>query len=378
MEYSMMILFCLFIVVILIVRAFIDKNIDKTKKNTLLITFSLEMFLMIVEAIANLISVGVINAPIWVNYFFQTCYFILLPCLAYSAFLLNALCDNSRMFTNKKIRYIAGIPALIMILIALINPATSWLFYVASDNTYHRGDLNFIQFIVTFFYMLTAFGTAIYKLINKKYFANRIVYVNTLFFTIIPVIGSIFQIVLSNIGRNYPFSLASIMLATIILYLSIMAGQVQLDFLTNLYNKNKLFNYLHIKMKPDEDNLYLILLDINKFKSINDNFGHIEGDNALRIFSSCLKDFCSKNSYFAARYGGDEFIIVVDDKNAVIDEVISNLSKEINEMNDSLDKEYKLYASIGYAKYSNKIKTIPEFIAIADEMMYKNKKGLVD
>lgn len=55
--------------------------------------------------------------------------------------------------------------------------------------------------------------------------------------------------------------------------------------------------------------LHSNITDIDSFKNINDFYGHNEGDNALLIVSSALKDFCRRNDCFCGRYGGDEFVI---------------------------------------------------------------------
>lgn len=56
--------------------------------------------------------------------------------------------------------------------------------------------------------------------------------------------------------------------------------------------------------------MYLLVLDVNRFKKINDEHGHAQGDLALKAIANCLKESCIEKSDFIARYGGDEFVIV--------------------------------------------------------------------
>jgi diguanylate cyclase (GGDEF)-like protein len=58
--------------------------------------------------------------------------------------------------------------------------------------------------------------------------------------------------------------------------------------------------------------MLLFMMDIDNFKSINDAYGHIEGDGALKAFSDAMKDVAIRYSAFIARYGGDEFCMVMD------------------------------------------------------------------
>ena len=114
------------------------------------------------------------------------------------------------------------------------------------------------------------------------------------------------------------------------------------------------------------------MIDIDRFKSINDTYGHLEGDKALKYMAKLISNVANKNGDFYARYGGDEFIIISKEEN---EENIISLIKSINlELTKTKeDLGYAFTTSIGYAIY-NKDKTIEETIEIADQNLYKAKE----
>jgi diguanylate cyclase (GGDEF)-like protein len=92
-----------------------------------------------------------------------------------------------------------------------------------------------------------------------------------------------------------------------------LAYRVVTDGLTGVGNRTALEDRLAAeceKARARKTPLGLILLDLDRFKGLNDNFGHQIGDEALRMVGACLRKFASQNR-FAARYGGEEFALIV-------------------------------------------------------------------
>ena len=121
-----------------------------------------------------------------------------------------------------------------------------------------------------------------------------------------------------------------------------------------------------------------MLADIDRFKLINDGFGHIEGDNALRnaakILKETIQEFKSEASLFLARYGGDEFAIIARTNDDTLQErIIEAIQKRTDKLNEN--QIYKIVFSIGAANYTTKYKTPAEFIAEADRKMYNVKEA---
>ena len=168
----------------------------------------------------------------------------------------------------------------------------------------------------------------------------------------------------------------------IMLYVYIVSlnDQVSIDELTRLNNRTQLKKYIvgeHARQGSDSVERYILMIDLNKFKYINDQFGHVEGDRALKRTADALKAACGESPLrsFIARYGGDEFIIIA--KTGDEDQILA-LSRSIKEklvaLNDAAGAKYELTASVGYASYSSsEIADFQGALARADEALYKEK-----
>ena len=145
------------------------------------------------------------------------------------------------------------------------------------------------------------------------------------------------------------------------------------DSLTEVNNRNMINHYLR-DIKNYNDTYYLLMIDIDNFKSINDTYGHVEGDKALKHMARILKDIASNNNCFLARYGGDEFIIIAkSDSEDYIKELIKTIHEQFKNTKEDLGYSYS--TSVGYTKMDNN-EDIDKNIARADKYLYKRKDQL--
>jgi two-component system chemotaxis family response regulator WspR len=86
------------------------------------------------------------------------------------------------------------------------------------------------------------------------------------------------------------------------------------DGLTGLSNRRHFDEYLELEWRRslrDQSQLSLLMIDVDYFKSYNDSFGHLEGDEALRKVATAIRDASARPSDLPARYGGEEFALVL-------------------------------------------------------------------
>ncbi len=151
------------------------------------------------------------------------------------------------------------------------------------------------------------------------------------------------------------------------------------DPLTEILNRrgfDRKLVELHQSIKDEQTNIAMVSIDMDGLKYINDTFGHVEGDIALKKFSECLtkalmpKEFC-------ARMGGDEFsaalIIDVPDRAELFRET---LNQYIMDENKNINEDYQLDYSMGICVVKEK-DSFMDCMYKADRRMYKNKKGKV-
>jgi diguanylate cyclase (GGDEF)-like protein len=106
------------------------------------------------------------------------------------------------------------------------------------------------------------------------------------------------------------------------------------DHLTDLHNRYYINNLLNKGFKVEKGRqLYVLFIDLNKFKAINDEYGHKVGDIILQESSKKLKDCFHRDSDILCRYGGDEFLAFVNvkDVDGNIEGIINRIKKKFEE-----------------------------------------------
>ncbi len=149
------------------------------------------------------------------------------------------------------------------------------------------------------------------------------------------------------------------------------------DTLTGLANRNALSSFVKQEFLRIERTLKKCLclyLDLNKFKPINDAYGHGVGDEVLIEVARRLKKLC-RVSDLAARVGGDEFVVVVTDVDAhfSLEELISRAQNTIKQPIYTSVGFVSISASVGYASYPDEASNLYELIRMADKRMFEVK-----
>ena len=153
----------------------------------------------------------------------------------------------------------------------------------------------------------------------------------------------------------------------------------QTDSLTGLANRREILSQLSdeiARMERGQKASTLVYVDLNKFKEINDKYGHKVGDNALVEFSQQMKVLLRDSDRFG-RIGGDEFVILLygtDDKETeIFFERIAQHDFTLNVNNTSV---VPITFSVGWVTWSAETSTVEEWLDKADEVMYEKKHNL--
>jgi diguanylate cyclase (GGDEF)-like protein len=152
------------------------------------------------------------------------------------------------------------------------------------------------------------------------------------------------------------------------------------DEITGLYNQRKLVEDLehHIaRFQHDGMGFSLLFVDIDYFKNVNDQFGHVIGSQILIDMSNVLKTQL-RSSDLVYRYGGDEFIVLLPRTSVEETKKIAlRISESVKaaEFNVNREEKYKLSLSVGIAGFPNDAATAKAIIEFADQMMYMSKKS---
>lgn len=268
------------------------------------------------------------------------------------------------------------VPILLMTILIITDPLTGYIFSIDADNLYKRGPFVFIHWIVCWGYMIVPTVQALSYAIKEKRKTKRVSAITMVLFIIAPFFANVVQILFygtTTIQVGYTIS-------GLTMFLRMQYELISRDGLTELNNRGAFDKYLDEKLDPDESRtICLILADIDGFKHINDVYGHIEGDRALKIVAKAIKETCDRFSerLFAARYGGDEFAIVVtgaSNPESMAFRIKTIFNEELERCISNSDVPYPLKLSIGHACGSvEKFAGAAALIKAADEEMYLNK-----
>ena len=149
------------------------------------------------------------------------------------------------------------------------------------------------------------------------------------------------------------------------------------DELTDWYNRRGLEKQggeLLGQAREEKLPLFLCVIDLDGMKHINDNFGHIEGDFALKKVCETIAGAC-RGEYLCARTGGDEFVVVAKDVSEMEGRAwMLKMEHELEKFNSSNAKPYPVHASYGITSHvPGETESMEQYIKESDEKMYRNK-----
>ena len=316
------------------------------------------------------------------RYFFSIAGYILRPAMVYPFILLMRDDSTTKL---KSLKYLDLIPFVYIFIIyqtpyvSLANPDFNLVFRFIEGNHFERGVLGYSSQVVTILYIVElSFLILERKFIDKK--ANMgIIFVVLLYIVSAMVLESIFSIRSLGIS-SCVFSVIFFMFSNQSNYLRYVMGKLkrtsEIDSLSQLYNRyageKKINEYLN-------SNVYgtFIILDVDKFKYINDTYGHSIGDEAIQKVSQALKDIFSQEDDIVMRLGGDEFAVYsphINENN--LKEVELRFISRIDEIRLSADMNHHISCSFGCTVYDSNVQSnFDTLYKDADKYLYLMKKS---
>lgn len=245
------------------------------------------------------------------------------------------------------------------LLLQIVSLFTGCVFFMDADCVYHRSTLYSLYSAISFLMIVLAV-LDIY-LYSKRFQAHNLPLLAVIFFMTILTLS--FQIVLAYLRLDW----VAMTFVVIFLYIFSDHLQQQIDALTGLLNRKTFEAYIHIS--PQD--CFLLFIDINHFKEVNDVYGHAVGDECLQKTAEEIKKVFAKHG-LCFRYGGDEFCVFMRKRTQQIQNLIDELNANIAlaQYHDGLPLPS---VSCGYSVFDGK-QSFSEVIEQADIMMYKNKR----
>lgn len=326
-----------------------NEHILKEHKKAFLLSFLGEFFIIVCEVLALFLNGSIIKFK-FIHFLSNYLGFLLSPILIifFSVFI-------GRFHRLR----IAVIGSSIYFILCNVLVATKQLFFIDDQNIYHRGNLFSIYVIFYFLSVLyLLYETLRY---SRKGFLKHKVFAYLL--SICFLISSCIQV----FNPEVYMTRITVVLSLCIYYAYNIELTSLFDKLTGTLNQG---TYLR-KMNELKDQQYVMILDIDNFKCINDQYGHQYGDKCLRIVSQSIKSVFGSYGH-CYRIGGDEFAIILK-RHKNIEDLIECFER--NMAAKFKGEPCQVSVSIGYSKYE-KNDSIDEVFQRADRNMYnvKNKK----
>lgn len=324
------------------------------------------LWLIFSEAVTMFVDGRPGAAMYWVVYLSNSVLFLfnVLPLSLWLIYLDECILITERERKIKRIVY-AGLN-LVVVALVVINFFTGVLFTVTSENRYVRGDAIYLIMAINY---LLYFGYLPTLAKYRKFIRGR-TFELILALGILPIVGAVIQMLYYGTPLIWPM-MALVALAAHIL---VEREEIRKDGLTGLPTRVTFESRAQYKVDRLQP-FSIIMIDLDHFKMINDAHGHEEGDEAIKIIANLLEKSI-KQGDTAYRYGGDEFILLIESTLPdIAEKVIARLKTSLNKWNESNQKPYTLSFSAGAAVYDGKKGvSVYELFKVADEMMYRQKQ----
>ncbi len=258
------------------------------------------------------------------------------------------------------------------LILLVMSQFYGWYYSIDASNTYHRGPL----YVLSVSLVLLLLVTASVLVIANRGRIERKRFIPLLSFGFPPFICIFLQLMFYGTS----LMLNSVVLSVLIMFLGTQTNSIYVDYLTGIYNRKKLEEYLGKKIGrcvpgcPPDRAFSAVMIDLDNFKDINDTYGHSGGDEALKTAAGLLRS-CLGPDDFISRYGGDEFCVILDAADAAqLEKTAGKIKRCAEEFNETGVLPFKITMSMGCAVYDpGSGMTAREFQQSIDRLMYQDK-----
>lgn len=274
----------------------------------------------------------------------------------------------------RKVCIITAIPFFTMLLLIITDPITGLLFTLDENNEYARASGVFIHWLISYGYLIESTIQTFVALRKAETKSQRKDLLPLLVFIIWPIAGAVFQMLAYGVTATQ----SGITLGIVLITIRGQQSEITTDALTGLNNRAAFDKFVADKIRGNGQYFSVLMCDVDKFKSINDTFGHAVGDQALRSVAKALRCGCDAVSrgVFLCRFGGDEFVFAVPVDNQDFDPLIDTVDRKLEEQTDMPAGIDGLSISCGSASgFCEKYEDFTRLMARADENMYYVKQA---
>ena len=268
----------------------------------------------------------------------------------------------------------SAIPVAATVLVHILGVVLNQNLFIAEDNSISYGIAHMVILLISVLYLIAAAILSIQAYRKSRSSEERHRALIFASFLIMPALAAPIDVSLPNT----PIAAASMGVSIVFVLMSLQESRISRDALTSLNNRRRTDIYLEDSLlnASEKQPVELYVIDMDGFKNINDQFGHLEGDRALQLMARALQKTSERVDAFAGRWGGDEFVLIRTRLGSrTPEEIIELVHENLTDVVAQADVPYKLACSVGYAETKSPQTTRSELVALADEMLYLTKRA---
>ena len=361
----------LFLLILCVIAWQISRSVSK-EMNRILFRYVVfgNMFILILDILWMLIEGQTFPGARQLNNLINAVYLggvVVMGCVWY----LYVLESLGYKITRKLVYYVQ-LPGTIFVILNLISMKTGWIFYISEDNHYVRGPLFSLQSIMALLILFISLLHLLYFYFkpgnrNSKAGIRKLIY-----FYIVPFVGSLLALPFPGMPGTWTCAAVSV----ILIYMNDQENAILRDSLTGLNNRKTLNPAFesYRRQVSETQNLYLFIIDLDRFKQINDTLGHPVGDQALVDAAQIIIRSVENIHGIVVRYGGDEFMVMgFFPGNTDADAYEQKLKQNFDTWNRENNAPYTLSICVGWSRWKEG-QNLKDLMANADERLYDEKR----
>ena len=365
---------CLVLSVIVASNVTRDSGSERQVRSFFLLLTAYEIFLLF-DAVWAIVAYGRIIEPGITTLAIINC--ITLTSIAFTGYFwlfFSLTRFESKLIEKKRVDFLFALPALMAPVLTVIGNALHADIAIDAVGAITYGPIHSVITSIPLIYLVVATVVALRARKKATTTAQRRMCTVFVLFMIAPAAAGIFDAFVPDM----PVAAASVMVSISFVMMTMQESRISSDVLTGLNNRRRAEAYLEENMAhvSPERPLYLFIVDMDHFKAINDTYGHLEGDRALKLMAEALRRACAEKNAFAARWGGDEFIVICA-QGAKIEpaQMTASIQDALASVVSDAHVEYQLACTVGFAHCESSLESRAQLVADADQMLYQRKSS---
>ncbi|MBP3736569.1 MAG: GGDEF domain-containing protein [Lachnospiraceae bacterium] len=268
---------------------------------------------------------------------------------------------NPYRVENRRFALVASIPLAAALALIFSSPVTDLVFYYTPSGEYMHGPMYPVMLALAALYLILATAHIGYHLHHTDSTSERRQYYASMSFWGFPLMAGLIDVIIPNL----PVMELSLLLGINIVYVSMQKQQIFYDNMTGLNNRRYAEKYMEgvIMLLSEDKPYYFYIVKLKNLESINREHGYAEGDRALRLAAQILRQSADELHYSVARWGGDEFALIVPERAAVSPEIIIRLIlKRLTGSAGIASLPYRIEMEFGYTRCISPMEQFPDII----------------